>query len=318
VTEAFGSPSDLDANERVIVLFTPKVNQLTPRGTDGFVGGFFYGLDLLDRVGSNRAEIFYSLVPDATGQFADPRSREVVLAVLPAILAHEFQHMVHFNERILVRDAEATEALWLSEGLAQMAEELVARAFESAGDGANATRFRDGNRVRAGRYLADPSAVSLIVATGQGSLVERGAGWLYVLYLTDKAGGSSVLGQLTRSTRTGIANVTSVLSASWDDLLADWSSALFLDDHGPLDYPFEYPTVNLRTLLGGPGVSYPLVPQAVGASDFSRSGFLWSSSSAHYLLTPPPAGSVALRLGGESGGNAPADAAFRLRIVRLF
>ncbi|MCK5650063.1 MAG: hypothetical protein KAJ42_01745, partial [Gemmatimonadetes bacterium] len=44
VTEAFGQPSDVDENDRVIVLFTPSVNLLTPRGDDGYVGGFFYGV----------------------------------------------------------------------------------------------------------------------------------------------------------------------------------------------------------------------------------------------------------------------------------
>ena len=47
VTGVFGSESDLDQNDRVIILFTPAVNRLTAPGSDGYVGGFFYGLDLL-------------------------------------------------------------------------------------------------------------------------------------------------------------------------------------------------------------------------------------------------------------------------------
>ena len=34
-----------EANDRVIIIFTPAVNRLTEPGSDGFVGGFFYGLD---------------------------------------------------------------------------------------------------------------------------------------------------------------------------------------------------------------------------------------------------------------------------------
>ena len=127
VRNAFGDESDLDGNQRVVILFTPTVNSLTPRGSTGFVGGFYYGIDLLpDREGSNNGEIFYSLVPDPAGEFSDARPKQNVLEVTPAVLAHEFQHMVHFNERVLVLEAASTEALWLSEGLAQMAEELVA------------------------------------------------------------------------------------------------------------------------------------------------------------------------------------------------
>jgi hypothetical protein len=317
-TTAFGTPSDLDANERVVILFTPTVNSLTPRGSAGFVGGFFYGLDLLvDRQGSNKAEIFYGMVPDPTGLYSDPRTREQVMAVTPAILAHEFQHMIHFNERVLKLGASGTEALWLSEGMAQMAEELVARAFLERGDKATAERYREGNRQRARYYLADPSAVSLIVSTGQGSLEERGAGWLYTLYLWDRGGGAEVLRRLTQSTRTGTANVEAAMGASWSDIFSDWAAALYLDGTGPRPYPFEYPSVDLRALLRAAS-AYPLAPEVVGSQDFSRTGLLWSSSASHYIVVPPASGSVALRLGGEDGGNAPPDAAIRLRIVRMY
>ena len=316
VTGAFGAPSDLDANERVAILFTPSVNRLTPPKSDGFIGGFFYGLDLLDREGSNRGEIFYAMVPDSAGRFSDARPRDVVLRVIPAILAHEFQHMVHFNQRILKLGAEGTEALWLSEGMAQMAEELVALALEGRGDRAGAEEYRAGNRIRARRYLADPGAVSLIVATGQGSLEERGAGWLHTLYLWDGFGGAGVLARLTRTTLTGTANVAAATGKPWPDIFADWASALYADNLGD-PYPFEYPSVDLRDLLRTQS-PYPLAPETLGASDFERSGSLWSSSARHYIVIPPTSGFIALRMAGEAGGNAPVEAALRLRVVPLF
>jgi hypothetical protein len=317
VTGTFGMPSDLDGNGRIAILFTPAVNRLTPRGSSGFVGGFFYGLDLLDGDGSNHGEIFYALVPDSAGVYSDPRSRSRVLDVTPAILAHEFQHMVHFNERVLKLGAPNTEAVWLSEGLAQMSEELVARAYERKGDPVSTERHREGNRTRARRFLADPGAVSLIVTTGQGSLEERGAGWLHVLYLWDRGGGNDVLGRLTRTTRTGIANVTAVMGEAWPDLVADWESAIYLDGLGPVAFAYEYPHLSLRDLLSAPGSPYPLSPEALGGGNFVRDGSLWASSARHYILIPPSGGSLTLRLGGAGGGNAPAAANLRLRIVRL-
>ncbi|HKJ03569.1 MAG TPA: hypothetical protein VJ997_13970, partial [Longimicrobiales bacterium] len=230
-TAAFGAPSDLDGNQRVVILLTPTVNSLTPRGSsgDGFIGGFFYGLDLLDRDGSNHAEIFYGIVPDSTGLYGDARYRQSVMEVMPAILAHEFQHMIHFNQRVLKLGADGTEALWLSEGMAQMAEELVARAYLKVGDAPTAEQYRDGNRKRARSYLGDPSAVSLIVSTGQGSLAERGAGWLHVLYLWDRGGGDETLRRLTQTIKTGTANVAAAMGASWPDVFSDWAASLYLD-----------------------------------------------------------------------------------------
>jgi len=317
-TQAFGFPSDLDGNERVVILFTPTVNRLTPRGSRGFVGGFFYGLDLLDKEGSNHGEIFYAIVPDPTGTYSDPRQKDRILQVVPAILAHEFQHMIHFNERVLKLGATRTEALWLSEGLAQMAEELVALAYEGRGDFVQAQRFRDGNEDRARRFLAHTDSASLIVGSGQGTLEERGAGWLFTLYLWDVWRESGILGRLTRSTRTGTANVAWMTGEPWAGIFSDWGAALYLDGVGTGPFPFEYPTVDLRTRLGGASGPYPLSPEVIEEGNFTREGALWSSSVKHYIVIPPTAGGVVLRLGVGDGGNAPAEAGLRLRVIRTY
>ena len=314
VTDAFGSVSDLDSNQRVIILFTPTVNRLTPKGSDGLVGGFFFGVDLLpQREGSNNAEIFYSLVPDPAGQFSDPRSKQRVLEATPAVLAHEVQHMVHFNQRVLMLEAASTDAVWLSEGLAQMAEELVARAYV-LNDNAHAVElFRRGNLQRARQYLLDPSDVSLLVAEGSGSLSERGGGWLHVLYLAAQRGGG-VLGQLTHTTTTGTDNVAARAGVPWEELLADWWTATFVDGHEAVGKRLTYPGLDLRELLGG---DYAQPPETLGSADFTWSGSLWSSSVQYYIVVPTLQGSVTLRLGGEAGGASPFGAALRMRVIRL-
>ncbi len=314
VADNFGSESDLDGNQRVIILFTPEVNALTPRGSGGFIGGFFFGIDLLDdREGSNGGEVFYTLVPDPTGVFSDARSKDQVLSVAPAVLAHEFQHMVHFNERMLVRSAESTEAVWLSEGLAQQAEELVARAYETRGDPASAELFRSGVKARARRYLTGTDTVSLIFSTGQGSLTERGATFLYVAYLEDRLGPEVLLG-LTRTTRTGVSNVEVETGQAWPEGLADWWSAVYLDDPLPESGPLGYPDVDLRGFLGNP---FPLEPVQLGGGDFVRGGSVWSSSAGYYIVAPPAGGSTALRLGGADGGPSSPEAALRMRVIRI-
>ena len=314
VTAGFGATSDLDANERVVILFTPAVNSLTPRGAVGFVAGFFFGLDLLpSREGSNNAEIFYALVPDAGGEFSDPRPKVSLLEIMPAVLAHEFQHMVHFNERVLRLGAEANEALWLSEALAQYAEESVALEYESLGDAESVELFRVGTRDRSRRYLAGTDSVSLIVSTGQGSLPERGAGFLHMMYLADRFG-MDLVGRLTRTTRTGVANVEVETGTNWPSVLSDWWSAVFMDGAGPETGPLVYPSVDLRGFLGDP---FPLVPADLGPGDVTRSGSLRSSSAGYYIVSPSTGGSTTLRLGGEAGGASTPQAGMRMRIIRV-
>jgi len=314
VTESFGSESDLDGNERVIMLFTPVVNALTPSGSTGFIGGFFFGVDLLlDQPGSNGGEVFYSLVPDPSGIYGDPRSTDALLAVVPAVLAHEFQHMVNFNERILKLGAEGNEAVWLSEALAQYAEELVARRYEAEGDAESVSLFRDGVRSRARRYLARPDTVSLIVSFGQGTLAERGAGFLFTAYLAGRFG-AQLPGRLTRTTLTGVNNVETQTATTWTDLLEDWWAAIWLDGLGIAPSPLFYADMELRTFLGTP---FPLVPESIEGGDFVRTLALRSSAPAYYIVEPSAGGSVSLRLGGEGGGASAPQAGAQFRVVRL-
>lgn len=317
VTGVFGATSDLDGNDRVVILFTAAVNRLTPAGTEGFVGGFFFSVDLIEgSEGSNGGEVFYSVVPDPQGEFGDPRLTQDVLAVVPTILAHEFQHMVHYNERVLQLQAANNEALWLSEGLAQMAEEVVARAYEDLGDTQSADKLRSSNRIRGRLYLQRPDSVSLIVAAGRGTLAERGAGFLHVLYLVAQDG-TDILTRLTQTTRTGVANVEAQFGTSWSELLANWWTAVAMDPFLPDPSPLVYPNLDFRDFMRAlPGDSFPLRREVQGFADFTSDGTLVSASVRFYVLLPPAGGSVSVRLGGEAGGVSSSDAELRLRIVR--
>ena len=73
--------------------------------------------------------------------------------------------------------AETTEALWLSEALAQMAEDLVGELF-CAYQTTKANQYRSGNWIRARRFLENPGQVSVLASLPPGTLAERGAGWL--------------------------------------------------------------------------------------------------------------------------------------------
>src|SRR5919106_3980186 len=121
----FGSESDVDNNDRVIVLMTPVVNGLTPRNDCSVaVFGVFFGLDLLLNLqppnpNSNRAEVFYSLVPDPQAQFGCARSVQRVEESVPTVFIHEFQHMISFNHHVLINRGPDEET-WLDEGLAHM------------------------------------------------------------------------------------------------------------------------------------------------------------------------------------------------------
>lgn len=320
VTDVFGEESDLDGNGRVVILFTPVVNEHTERGSEGFVGGFFFGVDLLEgREGSNGGEVFYALVPDPEGEFGDPRSRQRVLSTVPAILAHEFQHMVHFNQRVVVLGGETTDALWLSEALATTAEDLVARAYAARGREERSFAFLEGNYVRALRFLNVPRDVSLVVSAGQGSLEERGAGWLFLRYLEGRTGGTELLGDLTQTTATGVANVESRTGISWPDLVSEWSAALYLDGVDGLDVPpfLTFVGFDLEEELRRVDDGFSLDPPVLGSEDRLRVRSIRPSATDLLLLEPTGPFGAAFNLAGPGGSPPAPGAGLRLLLVRI-
>lgn len=319
ITGVFGSESDLDDNERVIILFTAAVNRLTEPGSEGFVGGFFFGLDLMaGRAGSNGGEVFYAMVPDPAGQEGPAISKYTVLNTIPAVLAHEFEHMVHFNQRILLKGAESPEALWLSEALAQMAEDLVGAVFERAGQPSKAFNYREGNWIRAQRFLRNPSQVSLLASLAPGTLAERGAGWLLLKQVSGRPGQEDLLGILASSTLSGTENLTEAVGLGWEELVADWAGALFLDGTGvPVRPELWVADLNLRVSLSESDGTYPLRASTFGEQSALYSGTLWPSAPNYFIISPPVGGGLALSAGGLMGGPPEAALGLQLLVVRL-
>src|SRR5207244_1969260 len=110
---AFGQPSDIDANGRVILFFTRAVNELTPPGSPGRVLGFFYRRDLLPTAQcptSNAGEMFYLLVPDPDtttnngriGMAGISLSRDDATRFTNGTVAHEYQHLINGSRRLYV------------------------------------------------------------------------------------------------------------------------------------------------------------------------------------------------------------------------
>src|SRR4051812_8553915 len=119
-TAAFGEESDIDSNSVVMVLMTNTVNKLVTVAecNSGFVAGFFFGADLDPKfrndTRSNKGEIFYSIVADPSGTLSCPHPVSHVQQFVPVTFIHEFQHMISFNQHVLVRGG-AGEVLWLNE-----------------------------------------------------------------------------------------------------------------------------------------------------------------------------------------------------------
>lgn len=314
----FGEPTDVDNNDKVVVLLTPTVNSLTDRGADGVVIGFFFGLDLFppnasgcpECTFSNGAELFYGLVPDPNGEFSDPRSRDRVLELLPGVMVHETQHMINFRYKVFETTPPTVETLWLSEGVAHMAEELAGDAVDGS-DPDLADDLYLSNFGRAARYLAAPDSFSLTATDGNGSLGERGGWWLFLRWVADQYG-DFIFRDITQASQNGVANVEAQTGEPFFRLFADYMVALWADDLviPGLAQRYQFPKWQLRSILrrdvGGNQTEYILQPMTETFASFrsgSISKFL-AGSSGFYLELDANGDTGALQLELTATGSA--------------
>ncbi len=230
----FGAPTDIDHNERVLVLITPEVNKLTPESSNSLVTGFFIPTDLADDGDpegdgtgasgscptSNEGEILYLLAPDRDGFFGGSStgpevSTERAFRSARGTSAHEHQHLLNSAIRLIVDGGTFERSLmdaWLDEGLSHVAEEVVGYEVagleprrnlgwdDVAGDESDLEAFFLPNFLRLQAYWAGPASTRAVAVSdpgGTGSLKVRGFAWVFLRWLADQevpAGAGGFLG----------------------------------------------------------------------------------------------------------------------------
>jgi len=323
----FGTPTDIDGNGRVAILFTPSVNSI-PAPAGAVVGGLFAGRDLepvATCVASNEGEMFYMPVPDPNqtinGNYAD--KTEVGRAILPT-LVHEFQHLINAGRRQYINNAPTAEEIWLNEGLSHIAEELlyyrmsgntpasnidltVIQSSQAQIDAINTYQFD--NLVRAGLYMRAPETNS---PYGQTDLLEmRGAIWQLLRYSADRKGGveTNTWKALVNTTASGQANFNAVFGNIITNA-RDWAVAQFADDAGlGLAANFTNPSWNFRSVLPVIFPPYPLLTHPLASTPVTLTLY---GGGAAYLRFSVAANTPAIVSGNASGQPVPSAIDFIL------
>jgi hypothetical protein len=281
---AFGDPTDIDGNGRIILFYTRLVNELTPANSEGVVEGFFNPRDLFPTSasgglqgcpGSNVAEMFYLVVPDPTGTInGNVRTKADVSQSTIGVTAHEYQHLINAARRLYVNDADDFEEVWLNEGLSHIAEELLFYRASGLAPRANidaTTITASDRRVEAfnahaignfGRYnlfLQRPERSSPYADND--SLSNRGAIWSFLRYAADRkqATDGTLWQQLVNSKTTGMANLNAVFGTDVMTWFRDWSISVYTDDRTTTSALYQQPSWNFRNIFPRLGVTtFPL------------------------------------------------------------
>ena len=343
-TGAFGSPSDVDANGHIIVLLSQKINQLTKSvdcATQGYVAGYFFGYDLTNGSGSNRSEIFYSIAPDSAGRFSCVHRRSQVKRGTPPTFIHEFQHMISFNQHVLMRGGQG-EITWLNEGLSHIAEELGSKYYEAKypapqGRTDPAQLFPDSSQgfivpdfENAYKYLRASSKHSVTTFGGLGSLEERGAAWLFLRWLGDQKG-DQIYKQLVQTTRRGIDNVSAAAGEPFPALFGDFGIATYADSidgvpRSAVPQRYRFTTRDTRqvfakvcstTLLPGQTCPPAITPVSLGCAGSSTQAMVPGTSTYFLVGGATGCSSTRIDLTAAGGGALPSTLQPQLAIFRL-
>ena len=194
----FGSPDgtlgDIDGDPRVTILMA---------SFDGGVAGYFDMRNEANTINSNEREMIY-----------------VDYQATYGVLAHEFQHLIHYNY-------DVNERWWVDEGCAEFAKFLSGYDVTD-----NLTAFaRD--------YFANYPDDGLLYWNylsegGRDVRVDYGSAYMFVFYLAEKYGVNAIK-NLVAQTAVGAEGVIDALSSigvsiTFNDLFLNWATALYVDD----------------------------------------------------------------------------------------
>lgn len=353
-TTYFGSPGDIDADGRISLLYTPEVNRITNEleGSYGasFIAGFFCSADLrTDTDAWNRSEMFYLVVPDPTGQYVDDSSsldESLVRLQTDNTIAHEFQHMINAQT-----GSGATDEVWINEGLSHLAEEVVGHRAAGFTPGSelgpeellaaqnleNFFKYYVGNFTNLRVYLEAPEDTAALLNAEDplehvnGTARMRGASWSFLRYLLDRFGDPGTEWQKTRqlitdgaatSSRQAVANV---FGTSFEDLAADWSAMLAIEDRddvgGTPDSKLSLPSYRLVDLYESSqsaGFQYPLsyLSRSLGVGGTVETDLFTGTAQYVRLTAAGSSGETSLRLETPAGDDLPTAWRTRMVIVR--
>ena len=262
--------------------------------------------------------VWFAIPDGPTWEITDRRPNDAI-----GTLAHEFQHMIHFYQKPVLRDTGSET--WLNEMASEVAEDLIADKMMVRGPRGVAhddpTAGAPGNR--SGRLPYYNLFNDQPVTVWNGKIADYAGKYAFGAYLARTYGGAELFSRIVQSDQAGFVAVKAALEALGHDvpfgqLLADWAVATLLSDDTAAAAPYRYNPGTWTTSHTG-GVQYRLgsinlyhyrydppevVSDCIGPDLASRSSqegpYLHSLSSLSDRIQPPHSNAIAT-LGRTTG-----------------
>ena len=348
VTGYFGVPTDIDQNGKIAVVLTGRINELYPD-----VAGLVTAADLVPRsvcASSDEGEVYYSFVPDPTGELGGPISREAVLHVAVQTIAHEFTHLIQFGQRHILHD-NPPHPVWMIEGQAMLAEEITGHAYEGRSPGQNYgieivfneddpssldwyfTQFLGlflyyGYRDDVSRVPNAPEQCSWLARKPENpgpctpGLEVYGPPWALLRWMSDQFGRNYPDGEgglhraLILSPSEGYGSLAEVSGVPIQTLLAQWAATLYVDDRVPAAAAsLQLPSWNLLDVENGVVESARLVPRSRSFAGFTDAFSVRAGSTAYFRVSGATHPGTAIRI--RTPTDQPLSSIMQVFVVRL-
>lgn len=216
-------------------------------------------------------------------------------------VAHEFQHLISFNQKELLRNVQ--DDVWLNEARSEYA--ITVAGYSEPYEGSTLQR-------RAQAFVRAPSD-SLV--DWPNTSVDYAIASVFLHYLSDRYG-PEIIASTTRTAAAGVAAIDEWLSQNgkterFCDVFSDWMVASYLNDRG-IDPRYGYTRTGLNQIHVAPIVSAQLY--GVGQrSDYSASLKDWQPLWVeNAIVSAGSAAAVNVRISGSS------DAAWRGAVVAKY
>jgi hypothetical protein len=256
-TENLGLPPDeidLDPKIYILILDIPDAHE-----SGNFVAGYFEPINqkrgiVRDpntgmQVQSNEVEMIY--IDSSPLDVEDILARE--------ILAHEFQHLIHWRY-------DSDEDIWINEGCSEYSA-LFLCGYQLG---------RHSEHVEA--YENEPQTSLVSWGNNMDTLANYGASYLWMMYLHEHYGGISTISSIITEPTHGINGINTVLiskgySQRFSDVFSDWKVANYLDNDTYESGRYGYSNLDLVPIYSYRHDAFPIS---------NRSHFI-QSWSANYI-----------------------------------
>jgi len=213
--DIFGEAPDVDGNGQLFVLLVDVRDDYEAGTSDSYVAGYFDPLDQNASQG-NYSDIIY----------IDTDPARVDDEETLAVVAHELQHLIHYNH-------DNNESTWLNEGLSELAPRLLGYPVRS--------------------FAGFLGETNRSLNSFDGSLIDYAKVGLWTFYIYQRFG-LDIISQLVAEPNNSLTSYEQVIrqngypSIAKEDLLSDWFIANLINNGAVADGRYSYGGVEIPSL----------------------------------------------------------------------